>query len=319
MLRWALATCCVAAVVVAAAALIERAAARRDGERFGPPGERVDIGGRRLHRVCAGHGSPAVWFEAGGTGCSTEYQDLQAALAATTRTCAYGRAGMGWSDDAPHDLDAGSLTDDLAALLAASGEDGPVVLVAGSAGGLTAELFARRHPDRVAGLMLIDALHSDVLAAPSMASGAGSLWRRAFAARALASVGLLRWVDPYHLGRLPADRSEREMALKYHARPWGAVLRLLGSGDASRAALAAAPPLRDDLPLIVVTHDPEAGADITIPEAEWGDAQARLAARSRRGRVVTVPGAGHHPEIDAPERVAALLRALVEEVRGSPG
>ena len=41
----------------------EQYAVRRDARRFPPPGQVVDAGGRRLHLVCVGSGSPVVVLE----------------------------------------------------------------------------------------------------------------------------------------------------------------------------------------------------------------------------------------------------------------
>ncbi|MGD0533200.1 MAG: alpha/beta fold hydrolase, partial [Methyloceanibacter sp.] len=51
---------------------------------------------------------------------------------------------------------------DLRALLAAAGEHAPYVLVPHSYGGLVALLYARLHPEEVAGFVMVDAA-SDLL------------------------------------------------------------------------------------------------------------------------------------------------------------
>ena len=85
----------------------------------------------------AGHGSPRP-------------------VAATTRVCAYDRAGQGWSEDAASPRDGVQSAEELHTLLAKAGEHGPYVLVGHSTGGTYAMTYAARYPDQVAGLVLLD-------------------------------------------------------------------------------------------------------------------------------------------------------------------
>src|SRR5690349_11696349 len=67
-----------------------------------PRGELVDIGGgRRLRLVCEGpkSGQPTVWMEAGAFSGAADFAAIQRKLSAKgLRSCAYDRAGMGYSD-----------------------------------------------------------------------------------------------------------------------------------------------------------------------------------------------------------------------------
>ena len=117
----------------------------------------VDVGGRRLYLECVGAGGPTVVLEAGLGFTHDTWVRVQPELAALTRVCSYDRAGLGQSDPPPDGLRAASaLTADLDALLTAAGVPGPYVLVAHSIGGHVALLYAARHPDRVAGVVLVD-------------------------------------------------------------------------------------------------------------------------------------------------------------------
>ena len=61
----------------------------------------VDVDhGRRLNVFCMGSGSPTVIFEAGGGDDSSAFRSVEPGIAATARTCAYDRAGVGFSDAA---------------------------------------------------------------------------------------------------------------------------------------------------------------------------------------------------------------------------
>jgi hypothetical protein len=122
-------------------------------ENAGP----VDIGeGRTLYLECAGEGSPIILLEAGDESGVEEWQPVFATLAAETRTCAYDRAGVGRSVEAAGCRGVDELLGDLESLLAAAELAGPYVLVGASGGGYLMAGFAARHPDEVAGLVLVE-------------------------------------------------------------------------------------------------------------------------------------------------------------------
>jgi pimeloyl-ACP methyl ester carboxylesterase len=127
-----------------------------------PPGVLVDVGGRRLHIICAGSGAPTVVFEAGASSFAIDWTLVQREVARTNRTCAYDRAGMGWSDERPDSVQ-GSTAEDLRALLDKAGERGPFVLVGASRGGLQVRDFLLRYPSDVIGLVFVDATTEDRL------------------------------------------------------------------------------------------------------------------------------------------------------------
>jgi pimeloyl-ACP methyl ester carboxylesterase len=120
-------------------------------------GELVDVGGRRLYVECIGSGSPTVLLEAGLGLNSRSWTTVQLELGQTTRTCAYDRAGLGDSDAMPGVHDAGDEIRDLERLLTRGRIAPPYVLVGHSYGGFLARLFARAHPEQVAGVEFVDA------------------------------------------------------------------------------------------------------------------------------------------------------------------
>src|SRR5215510_334494 len=90
-----------AALLVAALAVgsgYEFTLRRRALREFPPPGRMVDIGGRKLQLDCRGTGSPIVVLESGlDMRGSLAWALVHDPIAATTRTCAYSRAGLMWS------------------------------------------------------------------------------------------------------------------------------------------------------------------------------------------------------------------------------
>jgi pimeloyl-ACP methyl ester carboxylesterase len=113
--------------------------------------------GRLITLYCEGSGGPLVMMEAGlGYGAWT-WRAVQDQLARTSRTCTYDRAGyFRQSTPAGGPRDAGAEADDLLALVKAAGLAPPYILVGHSYGGFIVRLFAYRHPEQVAGLVLVD-------------------------------------------------------------------------------------------------------------------------------------------------------------------
>ena len=91
---------------------------------------------------------------------------MQNKVARFTRACSYDPANGLWgrSDPAPTPRSGKDIVADLHALLDAAKVPGPYVLAGHSDGGLFAELYASKHPNEVAGLVLIDAVSKDYYA-----------------------------------------------------------------------------------------------------------------------------------------------------------
>jgi pimeloyl-ACP methyl ester carboxylesterase len=120
--------------------------------------------GRAIRAVTAGEGTgPLIVFEAGMSAPGSSWIHTQREVSARYRTLAYDRAGYGGSDVDPHDRTLDRIVDDLTALLDALGETGPVVLVGHSWGGPIIRVFADRYPERVAGMVFVDATLAEIM------------------------------------------------------------------------------------------------------------------------------------------------------------
>ena len=126
-----------------------------------PPGVLIDIGSHKLHMVCVGpeRAKPVVILEAGGGAYSTTWAAVQKALAPRVRTCAYDRAGLGWSQDGPAPRTVKQEVRELHALLAAAKIPPPYVMTGHSIGGVLVRLYADEYPNEVSGVVLAAAMH----------------------------------------------------------------------------------------------------------------------------------------------------------------
>jgi pimeloyl-ACP methyl ester carboxylesterase len=310
--------------------LYERTAEARDARRFPPPGRLVDVGGRRLHLLCIGSGRPIVMFEASGFSNSASSSDARSSLARHTTVCSYDRAGVGWSDSSPASMSIGDLAADLQRLQERAGLEGPLVLVASSMGGWVSEMFARRYPDRVAGLVFLDAGNSEMAVAINTQLDPWAWFEIKAACATVAAggrTGAIRLIDPFAFRRESSTNAERSAALMYGAQPWRALCAIVRAADESLAEFARAPTLRGDVPLVVLSAERPDGLLPTRPLLPVKsqvmqlyrllETTARhLAQRSTRGSWRLVRDSGHLIASDQPAVVVDVVLELLNQVRG---
>jgi pimeloyl-ACP methyl ester carboxylesterase/protein-S-isoprenylcysteine O-methyltransferase Ste14 len=289
---------------------------------FQPPGTLVDIGGRRLHLLCSGRGGPIVLFEHSGWGSSLSGSQVRARLESQTTVCSYDRSGYGWSDPAAENaVSTGDLVRDLAVLQDRAKLQSPFILVASSIGGLTAELFARQHPERTAGLVMLDAANSETLSLRERYSR----WIRpaACASGMMARLGVIRLLDPFHIG-VASDDARRGSAITYNARLWNQLCAMARGLPDTVREFREATPLRPDLPLIVLSASNSENLappgvqrlmDVEQLRATLIESHQQFAKRSTRGKWMMVPKSTHLIYSSQPEAVADAILEMLEEIR----
>src|ERR1700722_12538593 len=258
MMRWVKRIALIIGGLIIAAVLVgvgyEQIMRWRAAREFPVQGRLVDIGGRHMRIDCRGSGTPTVVFEAGlDTMGSLSWSAVHDAIAATTRACAYSRAGIMWSEPRAGKFEPDSVARDLHALLLAAGERAPFVMVGHSLGGPYIMNFTRLYPQDVAGLVFVDASYPDQVSRMTQAAGkkmeAGMMLFRV--ASALSWAGIPRLVAGH--SESPGIPMHAKLAGDaYASRSIGSALEELESLDAT---LAAAGQLRqlEDRPIVVLT------------------------------------------------------------------
>lgn len=282
-----------------------------------PRGAMIDIGGRSLRLVCEGPRSdaPTVWLEAGAFSGAADFAAIQQALTAKgLRSCAYDRAGLGYSDTGPKPRDGEAISGDLEKLIAASGERGPFILAGHSMAGLYMRLFAVRNPDEVAGMVLLDAATPQMIDLPEVQK-----FREKFAtmAKVGALAGTLGLTKPFYLlgdriGLPPQGKAEKRRAFisGRHARAAQAEVE---SWRAAGLQAAAAGELDPQLPVALVTAGPPSPRMAT-----WR--KARLAAASHYVLIDNIDTASHRTMLGLAhaDRVVAAIEAVAAAVKKAP-
>jgi pimeloyl-ACP methyl ester carboxylesterase len=299
----------------------QKVAEARDRRRFPPPGHLVDIGGRRLHLIEAGEGSPAVLIIPALADNVLQWLRIVEDFASETRACVYDRAEVGWSDPPPRrrrTFDV--MADDLHALLCAARIPSPYLLVGHSIGGVIARRFYVRYPGLVGGIVLVESSHEDQgrrVGAVDWRFGSGMLIERAaqrqariLGIRRLAcSLGMMRRFDAMVAREAPPEYAGADRAILLSTRQRRVSVREL----LMAARMQGPPPRLDSIPLTVVTR----ARHPTRESAVWAQLQEELAALSSDGVQVRAERGGHYLQFDEPDLVVRAIRDLVERCRSS--
>ena len=244
----------------------------------------VGVEGARVHVRCVGHGDTTVLLIAGFGGDTTNWVNVEPAIATRARVCSYDRPGTGTSDPATMTTTFTTEATDFHNVLKTIGEPGPYVVVGHSFGGAQAIAFASLFADDVTGIVLIDASPTTWPAAACSVADDGS-----------------------------------DMAAMMRASCTGA---FLPTGNSERIDVAAAfaevaeiAPF-GSLPMAVITATDRDLADMTAPEVAhltevWNQGQQDWMALSTASHLVSVDHTGHHIEIDQPGVVINEITRLL--------
>ena len=262
----------------------------------------VDVGsGRKIYLECRGAGFPTVVLISGTRGAHDDWTDIIDTKNPTratkpgesavfpqvskfTRACAYDRPGTTRNDNTVTDstpvrqpTTAQQGVADLHALLIASKEPGPYILIGHSWGGLIARLFASTYPDEVSGLVLVDPASEFLKSALTPAQWATYI------------EATKKLIEPSGLEAPDHARTLELLHGSPHVRP---------------------------MPVVVLTSDKrfDFGAGGTETWPAWRIAQDRLA-KILDAKHVSDTNSGHVIQMEQPQLVIDAIRQVVEAVR----
>jgi pimeloyl-ACP methyl ester carboxylesterase len=295
--------------------LYENISEARD-RRFHPmTGRLVDVGGYKLHIDCSGQGTPAVILDSGLGDSYISWSKVQPQIAKFTQVCSYDRAGLGYSDSSPRPRTSRVMAEELHTLLHNAGIVPPYILVGHSMGGYNVRLFASLYQSEVAGMVLVDSSHPEQEKRfPPALNDLDKTWVR--------EQEFLTFSLPFGIPRLLGfcgnDARVRAADCNFHSYREG--LTALKTFPESAAQAAAAGSL-GDLPLAVLSHDPDLPqpdipADLVKPMNDaWEQMQEELAHLSTRGTRTVAKNSSHYIQLDRPDLVVEAVREVVEQAR----
>ena len=296
-------------------------------KNYPPPGQLVDIGGRKMHLDCRGEGSPTVVLESGlDTNGSLSWAKVQDDLAQLTRTCSYDRAGVMWSDPKSTPQDGDAVAQDLHATLTAAGITGPLVLVCHSLGGPYIMNYTRQYPEQVKGMVFVDCSHPDQL--QRMPENIVKLMRVPPVLKVLTAMswtGISQLIPTSEIPGRPAQVGTIGKA--YLGETFGASLVEM---EAISKTFQQGGQLRDlrDRPLVVLTamqplpDEMLATQGISREDANqmqvvWEDLNIDAASWSSRSRQQNVPDSMHYIQYQRPDLVIEAVAEVLNAVRAN--
>lgn len=247
-----------------------------------PGTHEVNLNGVRFSTAISGSGRTVVVFENGLASKKEVWATVQTEIAKSYTVFGYDRPGQGASSSS-HDPRIGShIVEDLRALLKTQHLEPPYVLVGHSVGGLYMQLYARKYPQEVAGLVLVDSTH------PLHFAGPGAMENRSVLSRSVMAVGL-----------------------------WGNASEEFQNITATGQEVLSAPSLAVDLPTIILiapqkpaSTDPTDVAMNTYDDAlRWDFAKLYPSAQVRETHT------GHNVHGENPKLVVQAIEEVLAKVR----
>ena len=323
-LFWTLILVAVSVFVFLALGALARACLKR---HYPPMGRMVDVGGYFLHMYEKGNGSPTVVFDAGSGGLGLSWELILPAIANVTRTVAYDRAGLGWSNPSPYPRDAYTMALELHTMLTNATIPGPYILVGHSLGGPVARQFAALYPDEVAGLVMVDSAHEQQMKRfpESLVKMFNSIKGMFTVMKLMNRIGVFA-LNPKIIpiddkGRLPAQTAERIRAAI--ASSDSHLETMIAESESVKAAQTLPVKTLGDLPLTVISHGqldanavpPSLGQEVREAyENAWQELQEEITSLSTRGRRIIAERSGHNIIFEQPEIIIESILEMIDVV-----
>ncbi len=305
----------------AMAAFVLSVTAVAEAMDYTAPGELVNIGTTKLHVHCRGEGTPTVVIDTGLGESALEWLPVQQRVSHHTRVCLYDRAGYGWSEFGDLPRSSSKIANELYLLLQKAGIEGHLLLVGHSYGGMNMQLFARRYPYLVAGMVLVDSSSAEQvgrLTLPHLDSvdhirprTMGGVSTFDFVAKPVLPAQL----DEDGPGLLAALMMSRTSTMRTVANEY------LNFKASARQVLRNKGRI-PDVPLVVLSRGlPDPGGDRSWGqgnEATWRQLQAQLVRLAPRAAHIVATRSGHAIHSEQPDLVADAVTMVLDFARAEP-
>ncbi len=297
-------------------------------------GQRVNLTTTSLYATVKGTGMPTVIFEPGVGLTSPIWWAIQEKIAMQVTTVSYDRAGYGWSYAGVLPRTVAQAVAELRELLERLALKPPYVLVGHSFGGLLMAYFAKKYPQEVSGVILLDAVPFDNARFEKELSPAAFKYgvdktRMLKSYRIFSKLGIFRRFNL--ASKLQIPEQLKQPLLENYCQD-KAILASMSEMANLEESIKQTREISVVLaiPLYVVSHSRKVHMDFyaqfgeyTLPIVEaqhiedlWEETYREYLTLSSRSRWFVAEKSGHSIPLDEPGFVVALIQRILQESDG---
>ncbi len=280
-----------------------------DKQNFKPEGNLVDIGGYKLHAQQSGAGKVTVVFDAGMGDSLLAWKHVVPEVSEVAEVFVYDRAGLGWSEKSPLPRTNVNIVKELKVLLEKSKVKAPFILVGHSFGGLNMQLFAKKYPQDVVGLVLVDSAHEN---------SSDKMPETSFMRKILFKAGM--WAAPFGVPRLYLSlNNPAEQAVKSTVKHQYTSLDESATFTMSMDILKETKRNFGGLPLTVIARNfPSALLEqkkkTSLRNIQWAKLQEELAQRSLNSSLIFSENKQHAIHRSQPDIVIDAIKKMITKL-----
>ncbi|WP_010096668.1 alpha/beta fold hydrolase [Ornithinibacillus scapharcae] len=275
------------------------------------PGQLIKRNDRMIHAIASRNeeAEVTVIFDSGLSCCSLDWCFIQPQVSKYARTVSFDRAGYGWSSPSEQPYTSEDVVHDLVHILENLKLAPPYILVGHSFGGLNMRLFASKYPEKIASLILVDAVHenrylSEEWDAARQQSHRKNLqiFRFGYLTSGIGLPKLLK--QPVGRKYLPDPFREHARYIGFHPKSYEAVYQEFLMSEESAMQVNRSKALPDDLSLTVISSN---NSDPT-----WIEHQNLLCNLTKNARQIKTVHS-HSLHLENPELVIDVIKEAIRQ------
>lgn len=307
--------------------IYEKVSYKKAKDHYPPEGQMMNVGDRDIHVNLKGKKTdlPPVVIETGTGTWSYDWLRFQKKLSKHTLVMTYDRAGYGYSDPPSNGFSLDSTVSDLNTTLEKTEIDTPVILIGHSVGGVYARHFADQHPEKIAGLILVDSRNEFFKeAAPDTYIKKFFKSQSQTFNKILSRFGMVRLFGKGTLARMPDSiNKEKYVQVQYDTPFFNVLDEEIIQIPKNVESLNNVKSLRDK-PLTIITPEKVDSQAIELGfskkqadkiNQKWKDSQEKLKGLSTNSELIYVQNSSHAVMYDKPKVIMDAVLDMGDKLR----